>query len=153
MEKTSDTIIDELFNSLDLKVTSVPESDNTSAYSMAESIKKHKHKSKKHKKHKKKSKKSHKKKRNLRSNSPDDYIELKLKRNKLEEAQSGMPVTLDVVMETIITTANEKIEKNKDNKYSVIESSNKYGTSIDQNQLQILEKDTTETSNFKKSII
>lgn len=147
MEKTSDTIINELFNSLDLKVPCVPESDNTSAYSMTESIKKHKHKSKKHKKHKKKSKKSHKKKRNLRSSSPDDYIELKLKRNKLEEAQSGMPVTLDMVMETIITTANEKIEGSTDIKSSINESSNKDDTSIEQDQLPMLENDKIETSN------
>lgn len=118
-EKTSDTIIDELFTSLDLQVPSVPESDNTPVHSMAESIKKRKRhdKSKKHKKHKKKSKKSKKRKHRSRSDSSDDRIELKLKVDKLEEVKSGLPVTLDVVMETIVTTANEKSEKVKNVSY------------------------------------
>jgi len=66
MEKSSETIINELFNSLDVQVHSVPNSDSASTRSMAESVKKHKHhnKSKKHKKHKKKSKKYKKKKKN-----------------------------------------------------------------------------------------
>lgn len=109
--KTSDKIINELFTSLGCKVPCVPESDSVSTYSMSESIRKHKRhdKSKKHKKHKKKSKKSKKTFRRSRSTSSDDEcIVLKLNKDKLEEVESGMPVTLDVVMETIVSTANEK---------------------------------------------
>lgn len=149
MDKTSDTIINELFSSLDHKVSSVPESDNTSTYSMAESIKKYKRhdKSKKHKKHKKKSKKIKKKKYRSRSNSVDNYIELKLnKRDKLEEVKSGMPVTLDVVMETIVTTANEKSEKIKDNKHDNNDNNHEEKT-IDENIVQTPEHLTNQTSN------
>lgn len=130
MDKASDTIINELFNSLDHKETSFPELDNISIYPMSKSIKKHKRhdKSKKHKKHKKKSKKTKKKKHCIRSNSDDDYIELKLKKDKLEEVKSGMPVTLDAVMETIVTTANEKSEKIKDNKCNEDENNHKEKT-------------------------
>lgn len=147
MEKTSDTIINELFDSLDLKHPSVPDSDTTSIYSMAESIKKHKRhdKSKKHKKHKKKSKKSKKKKHHSRSNSPDDYIELKLKKNKLEDAKSGMPVTLDVVMETIVTTANKKSEEVENNTHD--ENENSHKDKINESKIQASESDINQTSN------
>ncbi|VVC33096.1 G-patch domain,Double-stranded RNA-binding domain [Cinara cedri] len=145
--KTSDTIINELFNSLNFKVACVPESDSASAYSMAESIKKHKRhdKSKKHKKHKKKSKKSKKSVHHSRSNSPDDYIILKLKKDKLEEAESGMPVTLDVVMETIVTTANEKSEEFKDIKCDANKNSPKENILTDENKLLTLENDINQT--------
>lgn len=150
MDKTSDTIINELFNSLDFKQSSVPESDNMSSnYSISESIKKHKRhdKSKKHKKHKKKSKKTKKKKHHSRSNSADDYIELKLKRDQLEEVKSGMPLTLDVVMETIVTTANEKSDEIKDDKYK---NENNCGEKIltDENIVQTRETYTTKSSNI-----
>lgn len=141
MEKTSDTIINELLNSFDHKV---PESDNVSTHLMAESVKKHKRhdKSKKHKKHKKKSKKYKRTKHHSRSSSPDDYVELKLKKNKLEEAKSGMPVTLDVVMETIVTTANEKSEKIDDSKYDKNKKSRKNETSTDKSPVLTPEKGT-----------
>lgn len=150
-ENKSDTIINELINSLDLKVSCVPESDNMStSYSVAGSIKKHKRhdKSKKHKKHKKKSKKSKKKKCHSRSNSPNDHIELKLKENKLEEAKSGMPVTLDVVMETIVSTANKKSEKVSDNIYNQKEDGLIDNNLIKENKLQILENDVNQTSKY-----
>uniref|UniRef100_A0A2S2QHV8 Protein SON n=1 Tax=Sipha flava TaxID=143950 RepID=A0A2S2QHV8_9HEMI len=131
----------------EFKVSFVPESDSMSTYSVAESIKKHKRhdKSKKHKKHKKKSKKSKKKKHHSRFNSPNDYIELRLKQNKLEEAESGMPVTLDVVMETIVNTANEKSDEVRDNLYD----KNKYhlidNNLTEENKLQILENNINQT--------
>jgi hypothetical protein len=149
-ENKSDKITNELFNSLEFKVSFVPESDSMSTYSVAESIKKHKRhdKSKKHKKHKKKSKKSKKKKHHSRFNSPNDYIELRLKQNKLEEAESGMPVTLDVVMETIVNTANEKSDEVRDNLYD----KNKYhlidNNLTEENKLQILENNINQTSKF-----
>lgn len=147
-ENKSDTIINELFNSFELQVPSVLESDSMSTYSVAESIKKHKRhdKSKKHKKHKKKSKKSKKKKHHSRVDSPKDCIELKLRQNKLEEAESGMPVTLDVVMETIVNTANEKTEEMRNNLYD----ENKYhlidNNLAEENKLQILENNINQTS-------
>lgn len=148
MEKTSDTIINELFDSLDVKVPSVPNSDITSNCSMAESIKKHKRhdKSKKHKKHKKKSKKYSKKRRHSRSTSTDDYVVLKLKKDKLEEAKSGMPVTLDAVMDTIVTTANEKSEKVKDSMLDENKNSHVIKISTDENKTQIPENHSNQTS-------
>lgn len=148
MEKTSDTIIKELFNSLEQKVPYVPESDVMSTKSMVDSNKKHKRhdKSKKHKKHKKKSKKSKKKKRHTRSNSLDDYIVLKLKKDKLEEAKSGMPVSLDVIMETIVSTANEKSEEVKDVKHDENENCHLDTTLIDENKVNTLENDSNQTS-------
>lgn len=145
MDNTSDTIIKELFNSLELKVLNVPNSDGMSTYSMAKSIKKHKRhsKSKKHKKHKKKSKKSKKKKRHTRSNSPDDYIELKLKKDKLEEATSGMSVSLDVVMETIVSTANEKSVAVK---HDENENCHLVTSLVDENKVETLENDSNQTS-------
>lgn len=117
MDKTPDTITNELFNSLDVKTPYMPDSDSASTHSMVESNKNHKShaKSKKSKKHKKKYKKYKKRKCHSHSISPDSHIELKLKKDKLEEVKSGMPVTLDVVMETIVTTANEKIAEIKNN--------------------------------------
>lgn len=147
MEKTSDAIIKELFNSLEQKVSDVPNSDVISTHTMAESIKKHKRhdKSKKHKKHKKKSKKSKKKKRHTRTNSPDDYIELKLKKNKLEEAKSGMSVSLDVIMETIVSTANEKSEAVKNIKHDVNENCHLHTTLTDVNKVQTPENDSNQS--------
>lgn len=141
MEKTSDTIINKLLDSFDHKV---PESDNASTRSMAESVKKHKRhdKSKKHKKHKKKSKKYKRTKHHSRSSSPDDYVELKLKKDKLEEAKSGMPVTLDVVMETIVTTANEKSEKINNSKYDKNKKSRKNETLTGNSPLHTTKKGT-----------
>lgn len=148
MEKTSDTIINELFDSLDVKIPSATNSDIISNCSMAESIKKHKRhdKSKKHKKHKKKSKKYIKKRRHSRSTSTDDYVVLKLKKDKLEEAKSGIPVTLDVVMDTIVTTANEKSEKVKDSKYDENKNSHLIKTISDENKTPIPENDSNQTS-------
>lgn len=154
MEKSSDTIINELFDSLDHKAPSAPNSDI--AYnncSMAESIKKHKRhdKSKKHKKHKKKSKKYKKKKRHSRSTSPDNYVKLKLKKDKLEDAKSGMPVTLDVVMETIVTTANEKSEKVKDSKYDENDNSHTNKTltdTTDTNKVKLPDNNINQTSKY-----
>jgi len=144
MEKKSDSIIKELFNSLELKEPCVPDSDGTSNYSMVESNKKHKRhdKSKKHKKHKKKKKIPKKKKRHTRSNSPDDHIELKLKKNKLEEVKSGISVSLDVVMETIVRTANEKSDRVKDEN----ENCHSDTTLIDENKEQTPEYDSNQTS-------
>lgn len=148
MEKTSDTIIKELFNSLEQKVPCVPESDVKATNSIVDSIKKHKRhdKSKKHKKHKKKSKKSKKKKRHTRSNSPNDYIELKLKKDKLEEAKSGLSVSLDVIMETIVSTANEKSKGFKDVKHDENENCHLDTTSIDENKVHEPENDSNQTS-------
>lgn len=149
MEKTSDTIIKELFNSLEeQKMPCVAETDVMSPNSMVDSIKKHKrhNKSKKHKKHKKKSKKSKKKKRHTRSNSLDDYIELKLKKDKLEEAKSGMSVSLDVIMETIVSTANEKSEGVKDVEHNENENCHLDKTSIDENKVNTSENDSNQTS-------
>ncbi|XP_001952647.1 protein SON isoform X1 [Acyrthosiphon pisum] len=147
MEKTSDTIIKELFNSLEQKVPYVPESDVKSTKSMVDSIKKHKRhdKSKKHKKHKKKSKKSKKKKRHTRSNSLDDYIVLKLKKDKLEEAKSGMSVSLDMIMETIVNTANEKSEAVKDVKHDENENCHIDTTLIDEIKVNTPENDSNQT--------
>lgn len=150
MEKTSDTIIKELFNSLDQKIPCVPDTEVTSTYSVPESNKKHKRhdkSKKKHKKHKKKSKKSKKKKRHSRSSSPDDYIELKLKKDKLEEAKSGMSVSLDVIMETIVSTANEKSEEVKDIKYNENGIDHLDTTLIDKNKVPTPENDSYQTSN------
>lgn len=148
MEKTSDTIIKELFNSLEQKVPCVPESDVMSTKSMVDSIKKHKRhdKSKKHKKHKKKSKKSKKKKHHAKSNSPDDYIELKLKMDKLEEAKSGMSVSLDVIMEKIVSTANEKSEGVKEVKHDENENCHLDTTIIDENKVHTPENYSNQTS-------
>jgi len=148
MEKTSDTIINELFNSLEQKKPYVPESDIKSTKSVIDSVKKHKRhdKSKKHKKHKKKSKKSKKKKHHTRSNSPDDYIELKLKMDKLEEAKSGMSVSLDVIMETIVSTANEKSEGVKDVKHDENENCHLDTTLIDENIVHSPENYSNQTS-------
>jgi len=150
MEKTSDTIIKELFNSLEQKVPYVPESDVMSSKSMVDSIKKHKRhdKSKKHKKHKKKSKKSKKKKHHSRSDSLDDYIVLKLKKDKLEEAKSGMSVSLDVIMETIVSTANEKSEGVKDVKHDENENCHLDTTLIDENKVNTPENDPNQTSKW-----
>lgn len=148
MEITPDTIINELFNTLDGKALSVPDSDCTSISSMAESNKKSKHeKSKKHKKHKKKSKKSKKKKRRSRSNSHEDYIELKLKKDKLEEVKSGMPVTLDVVMDTILTEANEKSKEVKNNECDKKENSHSEETCMDEIKVDT-SNNQSETSNI-----
>ncbi|XP_050053978.1 protein Son isoform X2 [Aphis gossypii] len=150
MEKTSDTIIKELFNSLDQKIPCVPDTEVTSTYSVPESNKKHKRhdkSKKKHKKHKKKSKKSKKKKRHSRSSSPDDYIELKLKKDKLEEAKSGMSVSLDVIMETIVSTANEKSEEVKDIKYNENGIDHLDTTLIDKNKVPTPENDSYQTKN------
>ncbi|XP_026810315.1 protein SON isoform X1 [Rhopalosiphum maidis] len=147
MEKTSDTIVKELFNSLEQKMPCVPDTEVTSTYSVPESIKKHKRhdkSKKKHKKHKKKSKKSKKKKRHDKSNSPDDCIELKLKKNKLEEAKSGMSVSLDVIMETIVSTANEKSEEVKDIKYNENELCHHTINLIDTNKVQTPENDSNQ---------
>jgi len=155
MEKTSDTIINELFDSLDIKPPFVPDSDTISNHSMAESIKKHKQddKSKKHKKHKKKSKKYKKKKHSSRSNSLDDHIELKLKKDKLEETKSGMPVSLDVVVETIVTTANEKSEKANDDQHDINKNSNNDKTLTDESKVKIPENNINQTSNiFKQNL-
>uniref|UniRef100_A0A2S2N8U7 Protein SON n=1 Tax=Schizaphis graminum TaxID=13262 RepID=A0A2S2N8U7_SCHGA len=126
----------------------VPDTEVTSTYSVPESIKKHKRhdkSKKKHKKHKKKSKKSKKKKRHSRSNSPDDCIELKLKKDKLEEAKSGMSVSLDVIMETIVSTANEKSEEVKDIKYNENEIGHLDTTNlIDTNRVQTPENDSNQ---------
>lgn len=145
MDKTSDTIIKELFNSLEQKVPFVPESDVMSTNSMVGSIKKHKRhdKSKKHKKHKKKSKKSKKKKRHTRSNSLDDCIEFKLKKDKLEEAKSGMSVSLDVIMDTIVSTANEKSEEVK---HDENENCHLDTTLIYENKANTSENDSNQTS-------
>ncbi|XP_025206438.1 peptidyl-prolyl cis-trans isomerase G isoform X2 [Melanaphis sacchari] len=147
MEKTSDTIIKELFNSLEQKIPCVPDTEVTSTYSMPESINKHKRhdkSKKKHKKHKKKSKKSKKKKRHSRSNSPGDYIELKLKKDKLEEAKSGMSVSLDVIMETIVSTANEKSEEIKDVKHNENEICHPDIISVDKNKVQTPENNSNQ---------
>lgn len=150
MEKTSDTIINELFDSLDIKPPFVPDSDSISNHSITESIKKHKRddKSKKHKKHKKKSKKHKKKKHYSRSNSHDDYIELKLKKDKLEEAKSGIPVTLDMVMKRIVTTANEKSEEINGDERDMNENSNKDKTLTDKSKVERTEIDINQTSNI-----
>lgn len=150
MEKTPDSIVDESLNSTDHKV---PKSNNASARSMAESVKKHKRhdKSKKHKKQKKKAKKSRKTKHSSRSSSPDDYVELKLKKNKLEEAKSGMPVTLDVVMETIVTTANEKSEKFHDNKYDDQNKKKRNYETTDDSSVHTPEKGTINKTLFNKT--
>ncbi|XP_022182302.1 serine/threonine-protein kinase PRP4 homolog isoform X2 [Myzus persicae] len=147
MEKTSDTIIKELFNSLDQKVPYIPESDVITTNSMEKSIKKHKRhdKSKKHKKHKKKSKKSKKKKHHTRSNSPVEHIELKLKKDKLEEAKSGMSVSLDVIMETIVSTANEKSKEFKDIKHDENENCHLDMTVLDENKVHTPENDSNQT--------
>lgn len=149
MEKTSDKIINEQFDSLDSKVSRVLDSDNSLIRSMSETIKKHKQhdKATKHRKYKKSSKRSKKKKCHSRSNSSDNYIELKLKKDKLEEAKSGTPVSLDVVMETIVTTANEKSEEVEDTKYDKNENNKKDETSVDKCRVQTPEKNIKETSN------
>lgn len=150
MEKTSDKIINEQFDSLDPKVSSIPDSDNSSIRSMSESIKKNKQhdKATKHRKYKKSSKRSKKKKCHSRSNSPDDYIELELKKDKLEEAKSSTPVPLDVVMETIVTKANEKNDEVKDTKCDKNEDGKKDETTVDNCRVQTPEKDIKETSNI-----
>lgn len=144
--KTSDTIINELFTSLGCKVPCIPESDSVSTYSMAESIKKHKRhdKSKKHKKHKKKSKKSKKTFRRSRSTSSDDddCVVLKLNKNKLEESVTGIPVTLDVVMETIVSRANAKSKDFMANKCYENENIQK------ENMLSTSVNDVNHTSNI-----
>lgn len=147
---TPDTIINELFNSLDFKVPRVPESDSASACSMAESIKKHKRheKSKKHKKHKKKSKKSKKSVRRSRSNSSNDFIVLNLRKDKLEEAETGMPVTLDVVMDTIVSTANEKSKETEDNKCDDNENSQEENTLTHEHLVKTSVNDIYKSSNI-----
>jgi len=149
MEKTPDTIINELFHSLDIKPPFVLHSDSVSNHSMAELIKKHKRddKSKKHKKHKKKLKKYKKKRHHSKSKTFDDYIELKLKKNKLEEAKSGMPVTLDMVMETIVTTANEKSEEVVNNEHSAHEN-NHENKRTNENKIETSENNINQTSNI-----
>lgn len=154
-ENKSDTIINELFDSLDLKVPCVPESNSMSTHSITESIKKHKRhdKSKKHKKHKKKSKKSKKRKHHSRSNSPGDNIELKLKQNKLEEAKSGMPVTLDVVLETIVNTANERSEEVGDNVHNTKEYGLTDSNLTEENKLQVLKNQSSKYFIFSVIIL
>lgn len=148
MEKTSDKVINEQFDSLDPKVSRVLDSDNSSVRSMSETIKKHRRhdKATKHRKYKKSSKRSKKKKCHSRSSSPDDHIELKVMKDKIEEVKSSTPEPLDVVMETTVTTANEKSEEVKDTKYDKNEDNKNDETSIDKCQVQTPEKDIKETS-------
>ncbi|XP_050532828.1 protein SON [Daktulosphaira vitifoliae] len=112
MDETSENI-DHVFQSLEVTVPNVIKNHETNGISEIEKIKnnkKHK-KSKKHKKHKK----SKKKKKHSRSKSPKDHVKLKLKNDELKEVKSHIQVTLNDVLETIITTPNEENTELKNN--------------------------------------
>ncbi|XP_050429411.1 protein Son isoform X2 [Adelges cooleyi] len=154
MEKTSDTIVNELFKSLDVEVPHVSETESILSVSCAKLPKMHKKhkKSKKHKKHKKKSKKSKKSKKRSHSKCSEDSVELKIDKDKLEEVKSGMPVTLDAVLETIVVTANEESEEFQNNlcipqKNSSVEEPSTKQTTVD------IKDDTTNVSNTNSATI
>ncbi|XP_050434017.1 peptidyl-prolyl cis-trans isomerase G-like [Adelges cooleyi] len=145
MEKTSDTVNNELSKSLDTEVPHVSGTEGILSVSSAKSPKTHKNQ----KKRKKKSKKSTKK----RSKSAEGSVALKTEKDNREGVQSDMPATLD----TVDLTANAESDEFKTNlsilqKNSFVEEQSTKQTTVEKkaNSPNISDTSSAITNNNRK---